>query len=267
MGVNIAIRRIIFKEDSKFDGLNMRKLKSSEILQVSGRAGRKNIYDEGYVIIPNKNMLDAYNKEIPLIKKAYVGLTHHICNVDGELKDILLAWEQIQFNSPFIKADIKNQKKILNNIEDIDLRKEDRYRAMFLPINSESHYELALLDRYLKRVAENKSSITFPQMPILEYGDKLKQLEEYSKAIDLYYSVCKVYDLELNVEKVNREREITCNEINKLLLSDKLEVPTCNCCGKELAWDYSRYRCKSCYSGYGRNRYYENYDYDWDDDF
>ena len=44
MGVSLPIRRIIFCETTKFDGRERRPLKSSEIKQVAGRAGRYGIY-------------------------------------------------------------------------------------------------------------------------------------------------------------------------------------------------------------------------------
>jgi acylphosphatase len=40
MGLNLAIRRIIFSETSKFDGVRRRPLSVSEIKQIGGRAGR-----------------------------------------------------------------------------------------------------------------------------------------------------------------------------------------------------------------------------------
>jgi ATP-dependent RNA helicase SUPV3L1/SUV3 len=49
MGVNLPIRRIIFMNLQKFDGEDIRYLTSQEIKQIGGRAGRKGIYDIGYV--------------------------------------------------------------------------------------------------------------------------------------------------------------------------------------------------------------------------
>ncbi len=49
MGVNLPIRRIIFLCTKKFDGDEIRDLTSQEVKQIAGRAGRKGIYDVGYV--------------------------------------------------------------------------------------------------------------------------------------------------------------------------------------------------------------------------
>ena len=61
MGVNLPIKRIVFLETRKYDGVSMRKLRVSEIKQIAGRAGRKGIYDKGYV---------AATKDIDLIRDA-----------------------------------------------------------------------------------------------------------------------------------------------------------------------------------------------------
>lgn len=271
MGVNLAIRRIIYMEDSKFDGKEMRKLKSSELLQISGRAGRKNIYDQGYVLMRDKNMINEYKRDIPELSKVYVGLTSHLCDVEGGIEDIIYAWENVNFNKPFVKADISNVKKILLHISDLSLRKNDKYKALFLPVNLDSPYEAELFHSYLSRISYNLADISFPRMPEIEYDNELKQLEDYSKGIDLYYSFCKVYGLTLDLNRVNKERERTCSKINNLLLSDSLETPKCNCCGRELEWDDNRYKCYRCYSGYRYSGYYEEEDWDddddWDDDF
>ena len=49
MGLNLPIRRVIFLENQKFDGTRVRTLTSQEIKQIAGRAGRKGMYEEGFV--------------------------------------------------------------------------------------------------------------------------------------------------------------------------------------------------------------------------
>ncbi|MGL5086508.1 MAG: helicase-related protein, partial [Clostridium sp.] len=50
MGVNLPIKRIIFLSTKKFDGEEIRELTSQEVKQIAGRAGRKGIYEIGYVL-------------------------------------------------------------------------------------------------------------------------------------------------------------------------------------------------------------------------
>ena len=49
MGLNLPIRRVIFLDTRKFDGVERRDLKPAEIQQIAGRAGRYGMYDKGYV--------------------------------------------------------------------------------------------------------------------------------------------------------------------------------------------------------------------------
>ena len=51
MGLNLPIRRIVFIETRKFDGVGRRSLLPEEIKQIAGRAGRFGLYDEGFVAV------------------------------------------------------------------------------------------------------------------------------------------------------------------------------------------------------------------------
>jgi ATP-dependent RNA helicase SUPV3L1/SUV3 len=49
MGLNLPIRRVIFCNIHKFDGIASRFLDATEVRQIAGRAGRFGIYDTGFV--------------------------------------------------------------------------------------------------------------------------------------------------------------------------------------------------------------------------
>lgn len=51
MGLNLPIRRIIFANIHKFDGVAPRPLNATEMRQIAGRAGRHGQYDIGYVTV------------------------------------------------------------------------------------------------------------------------------------------------------------------------------------------------------------------------
>lgn len=50
MGLNLPVRRIVFLQADKYDGVSRRPLLVSEIKQIAGRAGRFGIYNSGYEI-------------------------------------------------------------------------------------------------------------------------------------------------------------------------------------------------------------------------
>ena len=49
MGLNLPIRRVIFANIHKFDGIASRYLNVTEVRQIAGRAGRYGVYETGYV--------------------------------------------------------------------------------------------------------------------------------------------------------------------------------------------------------------------------
>ena len=49
MGLNLPIRRVIFANIHKFDGIAPRYLNATEVRQIAGRAGRYGVYETGYV--------------------------------------------------------------------------------------------------------------------------------------------------------------------------------------------------------------------------
>jgi ATP-dependent RNA helicase SUPV3L1/SUV3 len=51
MGLNLPIRRILFANTHKFDGIATRPLNPTEVRQIAGRAGRFGVYPVGYVAV------------------------------------------------------------------------------------------------------------------------------------------------------------------------------------------------------------------------
>ena len=49
MGLNLPIRRVLFSNIYKFDGVASRPLNATEVRQIAGRAGRYGIYETGFV--------------------------------------------------------------------------------------------------------------------------------------------------------------------------------------------------------------------------
>lgn len=111
LGVNLPIRRIVFMNISKFDGAHRRQLNEYEIRQIAGRAGRRGIYDYGYVTSTSRGNID-------ILKEQY-GMNHQVCyvrigfpgallDIDGPLDIILEEWDRLQLESSTVrKIDIK----------------------------------------------------------------------------------------------------------------------------------------------------------------
>lgn len=253
LGVNLAIKRIIFMEDTKFDGVKNRKLKPIEVLQIAGRAGRKNIYDQGTILSKKPEIFKIYHEPIPDLTQAYIGLTHYIGEIDGELKDVLKAWESLDFKLPFVKSNIEENKKILTAIESIPLSKKQRFKAIFIPTYTAREYIAGLLNQYLTIVASGEMELPFPPLPEskhqkeLKQADVLKQLEQYARGLDLYYYIGRTFAMNIDINRLEAERINTAQGINSRLLPGKLQSRKCEICEIQLEWDNYKNTCPACY--------------------
>lgn len=263
MGVNLPIKRVIFLEDSKFDGSETRKLNTSELKQIGGRAGRKGIYDVGEVIFPHRGLLNSFNEEIPPLEVAPMGITPDLLTIPDDLLTIVKGWQELSFETPFVRTLIDEPLNILQRAVDAGLSKQEQYKAMFLPVNLQQTSQVSLLEDYFEHLRNGVRRLPFPEKPALQYGDTLRQLEEYYKLLDLYYAMSRTYQLQYESDALTHERLAVSDSINKQLLSEELQVATCNQCGREMAWDAVHYKCDHCYN---MNRY-SYYDYDDEDDW
>ena len=128
IGVNLPIKRVVFLEKSKFDGIKERPLYTAEIKQIAGRAGRKGIYEEGFVntIFPEikkrlKHSLTCYEDPI---SKAYLAPTEDILKVAGELEAKLKVWASLDPIEDFYeKINIDRLINLINTIKQMGVFK------------------------------------------------------------------------------------------------------------------------------------------------
>ena len=121
MGVNLPIRRIIFMSIRKFDGEEVRELTSQEVKQIAGRAGRKGIYDVGYVAgVSDTHNFISRKLEVKdeVIKQAVVGPSEAIHTIKSlPLNEKLVLWktreEKLDY---YTKMDISEYLLILDKI-------------------------------------------------------------------------------------------------------------------------------------------------------
>lgn len=110
MGLNLPVRRIVFIQTEKFDGVERRGLSVPEILQIAGRAGRYGIYDTGYVTAMGSGALTYikerfYAKDIP-VEKVSLGFPQVLLELDEPLDVILQVWHSQKAHAPFEKVSI-----------------------------------------------------------------------------------------------------------------------------------------------------------------
>jgi len=220
MGVNLPIRRIIFMNLQKFDGEEMRYLTSQEVKQIGGRAGRKGIYDVGYVgTASDDSLFIKENLEIndELLSKAIIGPSEAILKITGlPLKQKLALWstrdEKVKY---YKKMDARDYLLVLESIKHYRLPEAIEYKLMKLPFDVN---DPELLQCFINFVEEyfkfNHGNISKP----IACGNMLFDLEKYYQKLNLYYSFSKNFNIDFDPNWVYKERETVSAKINKFLL-------------------------------------------------
>ena len=220
MGVNLPIRRIVFMSIRKFDGEEMRELTSQEVKQVAGRAGRKGIYDVGYVAgVSDTHNFISRKLEVKdeIIKQAVVGPSEAILTIKSlPLNEKLVLWKTREEKLDYYrKMDISEYLLILEKIKRYKLKEEEQWDLLKVPFDVANE---ELMDKFLEYVDEifvsKAKEITKPSC----FTGNLEDLEIYYQKINMYYSFSKIFNLKFDVDWVYSERLKVSQDINEILV-------------------------------------------------
>lgn len=221
MGVNLPIKRIVFMDIKKFDGTEVRYLKSQEVKQIAGRAGRKGIYDVGYVAGAGSTqdfLEENLKSEDYPIEEAVLGPSEEILKIRGlPLKEKLALWitreEKLSY---YRKMDISEYLIVLESIKSYKLDEAVQWRLLKIPFDVSNG---DMMDAFLSYIDElfvaKRKVISKPEFLKKELYD----LEIYYQKINLYYSFSRAFKLELDEKWVYEAREKISNQINDILLN------------------------------------------------
>ena len=252
MGVNLPIKRIVFLETRKYDGVSLRKLNVSEIKQIAVRAGRKGIYDKGYVTAMSDRSLikDALTAESNKIKKCYIGVPNSLLDINIDIIDALKTWSTMFVKGHYEKTDVTMIIFLLNKLKklNIEASKEDLLKMATIPFEENNKAICALWEEYCMMYSQGAVNL---KKPILKKNvsskKELDNLENYYKSLELNYSFGKNFNMMINNRFIALEKEETANKINELLLTKLLDHErVCSICGKKLAWDCASDKCRIC---------------------
>lgn len=220
MGVNLPIRRIIFMDVKKFDGNEIRYLNSQEVKQIAGRAGRKGIYETGYVASYGntqnfiKEMIDIEDRTI---EEAVVGPTEAILKIKKlPLKEKLAIWTIQKEKVPnYRKMDISEYLIVLDSIKFYKLDERIQWQILKIPFDvGNSDIMRAFLNHMDEIFIAKRKELSKPKYPFKE----LYELETYYQKINLYYSFSKALKLPFDEEWVYEERLKVSEDINNILI-------------------------------------------------
>lgn len=224
MGVNLPIRRIVFMDIKKFDGEEVRYLTSQEVKQIAGRAGRKGIYEIGYV--------NASGRKTPFIKEnictedepieqAVLGPSEALLAIEElPLKEKLALWATREEKVPlYRKMDVRDYLLILELVKKYKLSEQTQWKLMKLPFDVGNDVLCeTFIDFVVEYFVRKNSTLTKP----IESESTLENLETYYQKINLYYSFSKNFKFDFDEEWVYEQRKNISERINQLLVNIRM---------------------------------------------
>ena len=202
MGLNLPIQTLLFSADSKFDGIETRKLTPNEIIQIAGRAGRYGHHENGYIGGTDAKILEhidkQFNSPLHTIKAPFKvkATTSQILDLAQHLKtdnlfQILNYFSvHMNFDGPFIAANIGymlDLATILDQKKKLTL--EEKYMLAGAPVSIRSPLIKSAFFFYIecilkKKVVPYKSSISISstaktQLELLKAEDEVKKISLY----------------------------------------------------------------------------------------
>ena len=262
MGLNLPVKRIVFLQAEKFDGVTRRLLTTSEVKQIAGRAGRFGLYPEGYVTATEEPDL-AYieermaDTEKPLTQ-VNLGFPQILLDIDAPLDELLEIWHSVTPSDPFVKENIDealflyDQAKLYKEWIDGFQEKRTLYKMITCPIDIKDKKVVDLWLHYCKTYTADVSL----ERPVLHRDKKagIQQYETYYKQLDLYYQFSHRMQKVIEEDWLRREREKTEMKIMSYLTKGKQNyIARCRYCGKLLPLGSTFQVCDDCFRQERRN--------------
>lgn len=221
MGVNLPIKRIVFMDIKKFDGNEVRYLNSQEVKQIAGRAGRKGIYDIGYVASYGDTqdfISESLEATDETIEKAVLGPSEEILKISSlSLREKLALWSTREEKTAFYrKMDITEYLIVLDSVRNLKLNQIIEWKLLRIPFDVSNNDMMKAFLQYTDEFFIAKRKIlSKPEYPFKD----LYELEIYYQKINLYYSFSKVFNLKFNLEWILENRVKVSEDINIILRS------------------------------------------------
>lgn len=258
MGLNLPIRRIVFVETKKFDGVEKRTLKPEEIKQIAGRAGRFGLYDEGFVAaIDEPEVIEDGLSRLPMpIMKAYVGFPEQLLNLPAEIDTLVKIWASMDTPSIYEKMEVDELLALYMTFlqvhqDDMEsFTSQEIYKLITCSVDIDNKIVRDLWKDYCKDYRDT-DELEFPYSP----GDDLHGLESYYKMLDLYFQFSRKTGLPVQTGNLEEERRSTEEEISRILKTEWASYSRkCSACAKPLSWDYPFSVCERCFERVKANR-------------
>lgn len=259
LGVNLPIRRIIFMTTMKFDGKHYRPLNQYEVRQIAGRAGRRGLYDEGFVTAASYHDLyrikETYKQNVPL-RDIRIGFPIPLLELEAPIDMLLTEWSKIKPDLKVYKkidvGELLDRYKILKNLEreghDFG-DKMELFSLMSCEVDIGNRDCVKLWKEYCITY-KNRDSMRFPKMQEATGINTLEQAESYYRMLDLYNQFSTRFQKPREEQRLMDARvDVEAIILEELGKSKKGYLRRCNYCGKLLPIGARWPVCDECYGG------------------
>jgi len=270
MGMNLPIKTILFSKAEKFDGVSQRNLLPSEIHQISGRAGRYGLSEEGYVGALNAESLkivhknfykDAKTITIPFKVMAnleHIKLVSKILE-ENSIEEILRFFvKNMEFNGPFYASSLGDMIEAAKIVDCYDLDIATKYHLTCAPLTLKSPYIISAYERYLHSLERGEPVYYLAPKTLGSFAqttDDLLRVEDMVKEISLYLWLTYRFGEFFVDEKRARQHRGVLNKYIEESLHQAQLAQRCKLCAKPLPLNTKYNICQSCFKkNYTGNR-------------
>jgi ATP-dependent RNA helicase SUPV3L1/SUV3 len=262
MGLNLPIKTILFSKETKFDGEVMRELKSDEVLQISGRAGRYGIEEVGYVgginakihkLVASKLQGSLTPIKAPFTVMAnleHVNLVAQILQTD-KLYDVLDFFaNNMKFEGPFVAKRLEQMMEIAHITDSYELPLQMKYYLSCAPVSINSPYIESKFHEYILCLEKNAKVDYVPIRNLPSHANSaamLLKIEDRVKEISLYLWLSfKFPELFTDTQKATQARMMLNSFIENSLKFSQF-IKRCKRCGAPLDFDFKYKVCDRCF--------------------
>lgn len=260
LGVNLPIRRIVFMENMKYDGQVKRYLNEFEVRQIAGRAGRRGMYDQGFVTATSEAALAHLKESYHMnhyIGFARIGFPQILLEIDQPIDVILTEWYQIKPSMDvYRKIDIGDYvtkynallpiRDSIDGFEDKDVL----FSLISCDVDLKNPQCMELWKEYCMDYTA-APAMRFPEWDEVFGKNGLEKAETYYKMLDLYNLFSTRMGKTLEEERLRRERIETEETILSELRKNKRSyLKRCRYCRKVLPLSSAYSLCDRCYNLY-----------------
>jgi len=273
MGLNLPIRTLLFAKDNKFDGLRRREITTTEVLQISGRAGRYGIEEVGYVGALNSSSILTHitkmmKKPLPSIKPPFAVMAslEHVLLISEILQNHNLLQileffaDNMEFDGPFVAANIDSMLEIAQIVDDYQLDLVSRYHLACAPASISSPYIENKFHHYIKKLERGEAVEYIPPRDMPKYAitnEMMLDAEDRVREISLYLWLSFKFPEQFqDIHKATAARVKLNRFIEESLKKGEL-TKRCSKCGKSLDFSYKFSVCDRCFNkkAYRRTRW------------